>query len=138
MAGSQLQAAGQQQAPASCRRAGLLAACSRQQRSCWLGCMSYFRCWILQRRAIEREPGAAGALHLAAPMDEQQRYLFDTRGVFTIPGTLSAGEVAELNRIFDEVEASDLPEHGGTAGVMGGDALHVSGANMSTASILRV
>ena len=37
-------------------------------------------------------------------MDEQQRYLFDTRGVFTIPGALSAGEVAELEE--------PLPSHG--------------------------
>jgi hypothetical protein len=33
-------------------------------------------------------------------MDDEQRYLFDTRGVFTIPGALPFDVVAELNRIF--------------------------------------
>ena len=50
-------------------------------------------------------------------MDEEQRYLFDTRGVFTIPGALSPGQVRELNRIFDEVEREQ-------DGRMAGDALH--------------
>ena len=56
-------------------------------------------------------------------MDDVQRYLFDTRGVFTIPGALGPDLVAELNRIFDEVEADESPERGGR-GKMGGDALH--------------
>ena len=73
------------------------------------------------------------------------RYLFDTRGVFTIPGALSLShvraacpssltsslshahlsrpQVDELNQVFTEIEESDAPEHGG-AGTMGGDALH--------------
>ena len=56
-------------------------------------------------------------------MDDEQRYLFDARGVFTIPGALSLSHVDELNQVFTEIEESDAPEHGG-AGTMGGDALH--------------
>ena len=37
-------------------------------------------------------------------MNDEQRYLLDSRGVFTIPGALPAGLVAALNRIFDEVD----------------------------------
>jgi hypothetical protein len=60
----------------------------------------------------------------AAAMDDEQRYLFDSRGVFTIPGALSLSHVDELNQVFTEVEESAAPEYGGAAGRMGGDALH--------------
>ena len=49
------------------------------------------------------------------------RYLFDTRGVFTIPNALTLSHVDELNQVFSEVEED--PAWGG-AGRMGGDALH--------------
>lgn len=47
--------------------------------------------------------------------------MFDTRGVFTIPGALTLSHVDELNQVFSEVE--DDPSQGGP-GRMGGDALH--------------
>jgi len=56
-------------------------------------------------------------------MDDRQRYLFDTRGVFTVPAALSPAQLLELNAIFDRVEDDPSRETGG-AGKVGGDALH--------------
>ena len=42
-------------------------------------------------------------------MDEEQRYLFDTRGVFTIPGALSPGQVRELNRELSSLLPDSMP-----------------------------
>ena len=43
----------------------------------------------------------------AAAMDDEQRYLFDSRGVFTIPGALSLSHVDELNQVLEHAEGSD-------------------------------
>jgi ectoine hydroxylase-related dioxygenase (phytanoyl-CoA dioxygenase family) len=40
-------------------------------------------------------------------MNDQERYLFDLQGFITVPNALSADELAELNRIFDEHIAKD-------------------------------
>ena len=64
------------------------------------------------------------AVLCAAPMNAHQRYLFDTRGVFTVPKVLTATQLAELNRIFDQIEASDDPALGGRGKMGGDDALH--------------
>ena len=56
-------------------------------------------------------------------MDEHQRYLFDTRGVFTVPGALGPQQLTELNDVFDRIENDPSPETGGV-GKVGGNALH--------------
>ena len=60
-------------------------------------------------------PASAATVNAAGPvqMSEKERFLYDLHGFLHVPGHLSAQEVAELNRAFDE---NWDKRHGGVGG----------------------
>ena len=54
-------------------------------------------------------------------MNEEQRYLFDTDGIFVIPNAMSEAQVAACNAVLDEREASGVATASGELGDTGQD-----------------
>eukprot|EP01047_Picozoa_sp_COSAG01_P033583 COSAG01_NODE_2477_length_7615_cov_7.259609_9_plen_250_part_00 len=60
----------------------------------------------------------------STPMDERQRYLFDTRGFIVIPGVIEQCTLRELNRLFSLQQGEPEPGDEHSPPFPTGDALH--------------